>query len=194
MKSTFTWTLRDGRKAELKATYGCEMKKRTADADGIKVELEARPAETADTDLVFCVNGKQISHSWNVASWELTDRNMNGQSCKAIDALRVAFDLETAAKYEAWIAGVIEAGTSDEVKEYQTAQEQKKVERKIEAAKTVIRKAEAQKDIPTAREAERRLRAWNNVVNEGGEGYLPEIITLEEYEYAKETLRKLENR
>lgn len=60
----------------------------------------------------------------------------------------------------------------------------------INAAMEIITKAEAQADIPTAAEAADRIKQYNNVYNEGGEGYVPEIITAEQYEQAKAVVQK----
>lgn len=68
--------------------------------------------------------------------------------------------------------------------------EAKEDRERIEAAEAVIAKAEAQRDIPTAEEAARRIRQYNNIYNEGGEGYVPQIITVEQYERAKAVLAR----
>jgi hypothetical protein len=73
-------------------------------------------------------------------------------------------------------------GTSEECK----AEEQKEHQAEIERAKELISRAESQKDIPTAAEHKIWARNYNNVVNEGGEGYIPVIITKEQYESAKQ--------
>ena len=57
--------------------------------------------------------------------------------------------------------------------------------------KSVIAKAEKQKDIPSPEEAARRRKIWNDINNEGGEGYVPDIVDSERYEYAKGELEKL---
>lgn len=56
----------------------------------------------------------------------------------------------------------------------------------------IIAKAEQQNEIPTKAEKAEKLRAYNNLHNEGGEGYVPWIVSREEYETAKEELKKLE--
>ena len=35
------------------------------------------------------------------------------------------------------------------------------------------------------------MKRYNDINNDGGDGYVPYIISLEEYEYAKEKLAKL---
>lgn len=54
-----------------------------------------------------------------------------------------------------------------------------------------IARAEAQREIPTRAEAKRQMKAYNDVYNEGGEGYVPHILSHEEYEAAKERLHHL---
>ena len=77
--------------------------------------------------------------------------------------------------------------------EQQRADEAGRKEREetIEYLVATISEAEAQSDIPERAEAKRRMRAYNDVYNEGGEGYVPHIISREEYETAKDLLRRL---
>jgi uncharacterized protein YbjQ (UPF0145 family) len=87
---------------------------------------------------------------------------------------------------------VIDEGTSPELKTIRAAREQARMDEVIEDARRIVAKAETQKDIPTDHVARQRLTAYNNLHNEGGDGWLPEIITIEQYEYAKNTLATLE--
>lgn len=76
------------------------------------------------------------------------------------------------------------------------ASEKEEEERRERVAyyEAVIRQAEAQKDIPSALEAAKRRKEWNNIYNEGGEGYAPTWITAEQYKNAKEQLTRLTGR
>lgn len=71
--------------------------------------------------------------------------------------------------------------------------EKKEKERQedIEWYQSVIRKAERQPDIPTPEEAARRRKRWNDVYNEGGYGYVPDIIDSARYARAKQRLQEL---
>lgn len=71
--------------------------------------------------------------------------------------------------------------------------EKKEKERQndIRYYQSVIAQAEKQRDIPSPEEAARRRKLWNDVNNEGGEGYIPTIINTVQYESAKEQLVKL---
>jgi len=71
--------------------------------------------------------------------------------------------------------------------------EKKEQERQelIQRYQNIIRIAEQQADIPSPEEAARRRRIWNNVQNEGGEGYIPTIIDSVRYADAKRMLHEL---
>lgn len=72
------------------------------------------------------------------------------------------------------------------------AAEKAEREGRITALQKAIKQAEEQTDLPTEEEAQRRTKIWINVVNEGGEGYVPHIITRREYDRYKNELEKLE--
>ena len=71
--------------------------------------------------------------------------------------------------------------------------EKKEKERQedIEYYQNIVRKAERQPDIPTPEEAARRSKRWNDVYNEGGYGYVPDIIDSARYARAKQMLQEL---
>lgn len=71
--------------------------------------------------------------------------------------------------------------------------EKKEQERQeqIRRCQTVIRVAEQQQDIPSPEEAARRRKVWNDIYNEGGEGYIPTIIDSARYASAKKLLQEL---
>lgn len=82
--------------------------------------------------------------------------------------------------------------TDEDVKAFKAAEAEKELQRKIKMAKRTIEKAEKQDKIRTAAETRKYLRNLNNVLNEGGEGWLPKLVTLEEYEEAKNFLKEHE--
>lgn len=55
----------------------------------------------------------------------------------------------------------------------------------------IISRAERQSEIPSPEKARRMMIAWNNAENEGGEGYVPNIVDSACYAYAKERLAAL---
>lgn len=189
MTNTFEFTLKSGAEVKLVAEYKVVMTDDVVDLDGFTHTLGQKPAEIAC--LEFYVNGKQQSVCHDSSFWLLTDTTVNGVSHKKIKGLPLAFaDNTIAENYEKWINGIIEAAKPQEVKDYEAAQAEKHAEEQIAWAQNIIAKAEKQDDIPDYKEAKRRQKAWNDTYNEGGEGYVPEIIHREIYDYAIETLAK----
>lgn len=73
----------------------------------------------------------------------------------------------------------------------EAAKKEKERQEDIEYYQNIVRKAERQPDIPTPEEAARRCKRWNNVYNEGGYGYVPDIIDSARYARAKQMLQEL---
>ena len=99
--------------------------------------------------------------------------------------MKIGFNAEDAERYEKFVAKLIEEGATEEVKAYCAEKKEKARKAEIKEAKETIAEAEKQRDIPTAREAEIRRKEYNDLYNEGGDGYVTEWITTEEYEQAK---------
>ncbi len=193
MKGTFEFKLRNGSICTIEATYECVMQNEVFDADGDKIIGELKPTEAGRTNMVAYVDGKKIDSCWNSSSWGLIDVTAN-PGVKKIWGLEVGFaNPEDAERYEKWIAEIIDGGKSDEVKIYEKAEKEKKIKKEVDDAKKTIAKAESQKDIPTREEAKMRMKQYNDFMNEGGEGYVPYIISVEEYENAKEIIKKYGN-
>lgn len=70
----------------------------------------------------------------------------------------------------------------------------KDAEEEIAKLRDIICCAEAQSDIPDKTEVNRRIKEYNDIYNEGGEGYVPRIISRESYNAAKQRLSQLNNR
>lgn len=162
------------------------MGRKIADADGIKVDVG--PEIKITSEMVAYVNGAKYDTCRNENFWRLIniDKPMRG---KKIWGLQIGFSQpEDAANYEKWIADLIEAGTDEDVKAFKAAEAEKELQSKIKIAKRTIEKAEKQDKIRTAKETREYLRNLNEVLNEGGEGWLPKLVTLEKYEEAKKFL------
>ena len=191
MTGTFEFRLSDGRTCKLEAKYECVMKQEILDADGWKIKGDVKPCEDCDNQLAAYVGGKMVDVSYNSKAWNLV---VTKSGAKKISSLRVGFARqEDADRYESWIAGIIDGGKSNEVKAYEKAEEEKRIEEEVALAKAVIEKAEKQKDIPSKEEAKRRMKQYNDFMSEGGYGYVPHIYSREEYEYAKRVVAKYEN-
>lgn len=61
----------------------------------------------------------------------------------------------------------------------------------IEYYKKVIQACESQQELYTKDESIAKAKEWNDIHNEGGEGFIPHFYTIDEYEYAKKKLEEL---
>jgi hypothetical protein len=68
-------------------------------------------------------------------------------------------------------------------KEQKEKEDKKEKLEKINWAKKIVAE-NANKKLMTKDQAKKWKRNYNNVVNEGGDGYVPHIVTQEEYNYA----------
>lgn len=69
--------------------------------------------------------------------------------------------------------------------------EKKETEESIAEYRQIIEQCEKQEKLYTKEEAVKKRRDYNNLYNEGGEGYIPHFYTIEEYEFAKTKLNEL---
>ena len=70
-------------------------------------------------------------------------------------------------------------------KKRQKEDEEKELAERVDYLKSCIEAAERQRDLPTMEEAKRRMKAYNSLQNEDGDGYVPHIYSREEYERIK---------
>lgn len=69
--------------------------------------------------------------------------------------------------------------------------EKKEIEESITEYRQIVEQCEKQEKLYTKEEAVKKRRDYNNLYNEGGEGYVPHFYTIEEYEFAKTKLNEL---
>lgn len=69
--------------------------------------------------------------------------------------------------------------------------EKKETEESIAECRKIIEQCEKQEKLYTKEEAVKKRRDYNNLYNEGGEGYVPHFYTIEEYEFTKTKLNEL---
>ena len=189
MKKTYEWNLTDGRKVTLEADYSETVRNEEVNLDGDIIETGRREI-VKDAMLTAYIDGKKFDSCWNVNFWKVIDAGKTGM--KRIWGIKsIGFTAERAEEIERFLSSVIEEGRSEEAQEIRATEKAAEVAKEIEAAERLIAKAEAQADIPSREEAKRRMKRYNDINNEGGEGYVPYIVSREEYEYAKERISKL---
>lgn len=182
-----------GKKMRIEIEYKHYMMKQTAWLDGDVVEMPSEPHESGIAKLF--VNGVLKYENKMPDAYRLRlDENvetMQGYKVRKVHGLQLAIvDPKVWEAYEAWIAEVVEEGKTPEVKEYLKKKQEKEDALEVFEAKRIVKLAESQKDIPTREEANRRMKWWNDTYNEGGEGVVPEIISIEQYNRAQEIIKK----
>lgn len=190
MTKTFEWITSNGAQAKIVATYEAVMERKSLDADGYKVEGKLEPT-TVGSSMVVYLNGKQVDICRDPSFWVLIDVKQPG--IKKIWGLKVGFDAESAKKYEEFLAELMEDGKSDEVKQYEAEQAEKRkaaektrAQEIVEAAKKTRRNQDG--SLMSEAQAAAWKRSYNNINNEGGEGYVPSILTQEQLDWALEIL------
>ena len=184
MEKTLTWTGSKGNEIELRAHCTITMQNKTVDLDGHRFVTGKEPSTSADLEL--WIDGKKIDSCWDTNFWKMIDFK---EGYKKIWGLEIAMTNEQAEIVEAFLNEVIESGKSNAVIVDETAKAEAEKAEKIAKAQKVV-DAAAKYTTPLMTDAEYRVWAtnYNNVVNEGGDGYVPSLITVEQLEYAKRVL------
>lgn len=185
--------IESGSNFRIEIDYHHYMQKQTAWLDGDILEMGEKPLELVNARLYV---DDELKYSSNVVSGydlKLSEdiRTIKGYKVRTVHALKLAIiNPEVWEKYEDWLEEVIKDGTEPEVKEFQKREKEKAAAEELEYAKEVVRIAESQKDIPSREEARRRMKWWNDTYNEGGEGFVPTIINIEQYKKAKNVIAR----
>lgn len=185
--------IESGSNFRIEIDYHHYMQKQTAWLDGDILEMGEKPLELVNARLYV---DDELKYSSNVVSGydlKLSEdiRTIKGYKVRTVHALKLAIiNPEVWEKYEVWLEEVIKDGTEPEVKEFQKREKEKAAAEELEYAKEVVRIAESQKDIPSREEARRRMKWWNDTYNEGGEGFVPTIINIEQYKKAKNVIAR----
>jgi len=179
MKQTYEFTGK-GKTIKISYEYISKMIDDTADLDGDIINF-GKKAYT-DERCIVCVDGKYYTEGTPTMIVK------DGQDMLKIGVLYLT--AERMAAMNTIIAETKIAGTELEAAAKVAEEKAKEEVKEIESAKATIAEAESQKDIPTESEYRAWRRNWNNIHNEGGEGFIPTRITSEQYEYAKSILNK----
>lgn len=185
--------IESGSNFRIEIDYHHYMQKQTAWLDGDILEMGEKPLESVNVRLYV---DDELKYSSNVVSGydlKLSEdiRTIKGYKVRTVHALKLAIiNPEVWEKYEEWLEEVIKDGTEPEVKEFQKREKEKAAAEELEYAKEVVSLAESQKDIPSREEARRRMKWWNDTYNEGGEGFVPTIINIEQYKKAKNVIER----
>lgn len=137
---------------------------------------------TAGSELSVFLDGKKSGSCFSPEFWRLIEP-ANRPGARKIWGLNILFsDADDATKYEKWITAVLENGEPEDVKEFR--RQEKISESKSMLDRLYLRRdrAEKQRNLPSEKEARRLMESYNNVANQGGDGYVPHIYSQEEYD------------
>jgi hypothetical protein len=138
------------------------------------------------------LGGKKIKET--NSHWYLKAEYSEHTNAYMVHNLKFGFADEKAADdYNIWLDQLFENGTTDEAKEFIKVEEAREVRERIERAKKTIEKAEKQDYLPLNKDMRAYIRNYNNICNEGGEGFVPIFVSREEYEEAKQLVAECEN-
>ena len=186
---TMSWTGSKGNKIELGAECTTKMVEQELSADGFVYGTETKPVTTANLEL--WVDGKKVDSCWDTNFWKLIDM---GNGIKKIWGLKVVMTAEQAEKVEAFLNEVIESGKTAEVQEHETTEAETEKAAEIADAQEIIELAEKETvrnsdgSLMTKEQVKVWRRNYNNINNEGGEGFVPDVVTQEMYDRAKAVL------
>lgn len=181
---TITWTGSKGQTIELRARCTITMQDDVADADGDLINLGKKPSTNANLELY--VDGEMIDSCWDINFWTIIDTK---SGIKKIWGLPVGMSDTQAEIVDKFLKDVIDSGKSTEAIAAETAKEEaEKAERKAEAQEVISKASKYTKPLMTDAQYKVWAKNYNDVNNEGGEGYVPDLVTVEQLEYAKKVL------
>lgn len=185
MMKTLKWIGINGNEIELRTECKITMKNEVIYCGGRPYEFGSK-VKIAEGILELWVDGNKVAECTDVNRWIISDLT---QGQKRISGLPVAMTDEQAEIVKKFLDEVIEEGKSEEVKAIEAAEaEAKKAERIAEAKKIIEDAAKYAEPLMTYEEYKKWRKRYNYINNEGGEGYIPELITVEKLEWAKSVL------
>ena len=178
---TLEWQGKKGM-IRLEAKYQADLQEKINNLDGDicptgKLEIVERASLTA------YFNDKQLDSGWNPASWFLVESPVPGVY-QIRDVPKIGIQTEMREKVRQFLEDTIAQGTPVSVQAFRLDHELKQTMYDLASYQNTLKEIKAQKDLPTRQEARRRMKAYNDLYNEGGEGYVPRIYSAEEREYA----------
>lgn len=190
---TLAWTGSRGNAIELRASYTERVVERELTSDGFVYCTETKPVIEAALEL--WVDGVRVDVCRDVNFWQVIDVPSH-PGIKSIWGLKVGFSAEQAAKVEEFLAEVIRSGKAADVQQYETEQAEERRAAERDRAQEIVKAAENEgrrnKDgsLMSNAQASEWQRNYNNINNEGEEGYVPSIITQEQLDRALEVLKE----
>lgn len=201
-----SWTSPNGSKAEVKIEITKEVVKNISYSDGWNVDLGDKIYSSQEISVY--INGKlnETSHQNPIvietSSFYTEEFKANARKNKGYAKITNTI-IVNEERYNEIMAAIesakaeVEAAFNQENQEIVKAEKEKeeaakkeRTEQEIEWASKIIEEATNRKAVLTRAEERQWRIGYNNINNEGGEGYIPNRATLEDLEEAKYILRK----
>jgi hypothetical protein len=181
---TLKWTGARGNEIELRARCEIKLVNKEVDLDG-HVIVSDEKRQQVDANLELWVDGKLVDSCQDINFWQTIDID---NDLKKIWGLNIGMTSEQAEIVDRFLQDVIESGKVEEVKTLENEQQEAKLEERKLEAQMIIEKASKQSKVMTKAEYDQWVERYNNVMNEGGEGYVPEMVAVEQLEWARKVL------
>lgn len=188
---TLALTSESGKVLELRARCTITLVDDIRDLDGDTMNFGTKTQTDAMLEVYF--DGKKIDSSWDVNFWSLIDVSSKPGYKRIWGIEKVLFTPERAQEVESFLKNIISEGTEPAVNEKQTADADAKKSEKIEAAKSVISQSKTTIHNPdgtlmTRAQASTWKYRYNQINNEGGDGFVPDVVTIEDIAWANSVL------
>ena len=194
-----SWQSTKGQEIALEAIYTEEVRNVEINLDGDIIKTDKKEI-VVNAKLICTVDGKVIDTCTDVSFWEIIDlklpREATSNGLKRIWGIdKVALTPNKAKEVEAFLAEVIADGKTPEAIEIEAQDRAQEEALVLAEAREIIEKAKTthkNKDgfLMTEGQAKAWRRNYNIVNNEGGEGFVPEIISQEAYDRALKVINK----
>ena len=189
-----SWESTKGQVIELEASYSEAIREEEINCDGDIIKTGKK--EVIPTCRIWVtVDGKFVDKCENVHFWKMIDAQIKGY--KRIWGIeKVLLTPEKAQEIEAFLNEVIAEGKTPEAVAIEEQEKAKDRTEQIEIAREIIEEAMTTRknrdgSLMTIAQAKEWKLNYNNVQNEGGEGFVPNIITKEAYDRALRIVNEL---
>lgn len=185
---------KDGKNISIQATYEESIWQKVLDADGWQIPTdETVMTRNINIDLVATANGKEYKFDVRLTPdrpyFEIDKRN--GAKVFPYYPNGIHFvDDDIPNKISEFLTELVAEGTTEEAKKIIEVQKKKDLAKKIEEAKRAIEIGRSQAFLPTEAEAKAMRKQYNDIHNEGGDGYVPSYVTAERFQCASDFLKE----
>lgn len=184
------WTGKKGNEIELKASCETTTVDNIADSDGYKIDLGKKPYTRANLEL--WIDGKKIDSCWDTNFWRLIDAP-NCVGYQKIWGLNIMMVDDQAIKVDAFLKAVIKDGKNADAISFEAAEANKEAAEQIAKAERIMAQSEhtitnSDGTLMTDDQAKSWAKRYNDINNEGGDGYIPQVVTAGDVEWAKRIL------